>query len=95
MELMCYIEKYTKRGKPRVRLRDKATNKKVSIVIHGPEDKYLLLAFLSQGKRFPSIYDRNGQFAVKVTGILRAETDDKMEVDFWTEGGRLDIWGPW
>lgn len=82
----CYIQEYrNESGGLCVRLRDKKTNKKVSLVSNHPFMKQRFLAFLSSAKRnqhiMPTIYDKNGIDTVQVCGLLLDESNDEIKVN--------------
>lgn len=84
-KIRCYLEEYcNEKGIPSVRLRDKATGKKV--VIGGRNVRVsAFLRFLSQAKIhqdiMPTIFDRNGTDIVAVTGNIISVTEDEIRVN--------------
>lgn len=85
MKYCCYIEEYkNEQGKLCARLRDKRTNKIVSIIGKNV-DKNHLLRFLSQAKSnqeiMPSVYERDGSDIVAVKGISVLESENEIIID--------------
>lgn len=86
MVYKCYIEEYRNDvGRLCARLRDKDTDKKVSLVSDNPFLKQQFLAFLSQAKIhqdiMPTVYDKNGTDIVQVCGTVIRESNDEIEVN--------------
>ncbi|MDE7233739.1 MAG: hypothetical protein K2N29_01625 [Ruminiclostridium sp.] len=91
MKWECYIEEYrNEQGNLSARLRDKKTNKKVSI---GGDhaNKGHLLRFLSQAKInqniMPTVFDKDGSDIVAVRGYLFSEDDTDILVNIDVETG--------
>lgn len=96
MKWECYIEEYrNEQGNLSARLRDKKTNKKVSIGgDHANKDH--LLRFLSQAKLMqnmkpfgitPSFFEKDGSDIVAVRGILYSEDDTDILINIDVETG--------
>lgn len=87
----CYIEEYMSANGLGARLRDKKTNKKVSIQIHGTKDKLHFLRFLSAAKQnravMPGVFDRNGDDIIAVYGTKQKEDEETIFVDTDINGG--------
>lgn len=90
-KLNCYIQEYNnEKGNLCARLRDKETDKRVSMVGNNA-DKIHLLEFLSQAKLnqliMPTIYDKNGHDIVAVRGIIELQNDEEIIVNIDVEQG--------
>ena len=87
----CYIEEYSSAKGLSARLRDKATDKKISIQICSVEGKKHFLEFLSAAKRnqiiMPTIFNRDGSDIIAVYGIKQGENADTIFVDTDCENG--------
>ena len=83
VKIECYIEEYNNGKGLCARLRDKKTNKKVSLDAMYVS-KMHLLRFLSQAKLhqevMPTVYDRNGKDIVAVRGYIVEETKDEIVI---------------
>lgn len=84
MKLNCYVQEYrNEQGNVCARLRDKRSDKKVSI-IGDNADKNNLLRFLSQAKTnqhiMPTVFDRYGTDIVAVRGTLFSEDDEEIVI---------------
>lgn len=86
----CYIEEYHNGIGMCARLRDKTSNKIVSLT-GGEVDKIHFLTFLSQAKInehiMPTVFRRDGDDTVAVRGILASESDDEIIVSIDCETG--------
>lgn len=73
------------------RLRDKRTNKKVSIQIQSAQDKMHFLRFLSAAKQnqavMPGVFSCNGEDVIAVYGTKQKEDEDTIFVDTDINGG--------
>lgn len=91
VKISCYIEEYNNDyGVLCARLRDKVSNKRVSITGINA-DKNHLLRFLSQAKLnqqiMPTIFDKNGSDIVVVRGIIDSEDSDEIVINVDVENG--------
>lgn len=90
-KLNCYIEEYKNEvGSLCARLRDKASNKKVSITGTNANKEHLL-SFLSQAKlnlqMMPTVFDKNGTDIIVVRGIIYSEDSEEIVVSIDVESG--------
>lgn len=90
-KINCYIEEYkNEKGNLCARLREKETNKKVTMVGVNA-DKTHLLKFLSQAKLnqsiMPTIYERNGKDIIAVRGIIESANKEEIIVNIDVEFG--------
>lgn len=90
-KLNCYIEEYkNEEGSLCARLRDKVSNKKVSITGTNANKEHLL-SFLSQAKlnlqMMPTIFDKNGTDIIVVRGIIYSEDSEEIVVNIDVESG--------
>ncbi|MFG6377552.1 MAG: hypothetical protein K1W19_04435 [Lachnospiraceae bacterium] len=90
-KISCYIEEYrNQQGNICARLRDKVSNKRISIIGNNT-DKNHLLRFLSQAKlnqqMMPTIFDRNGTDIVAVRGIVSSEDNEEIIINIDVESG--------
>ena len=87
----CYIEEYESENGLAARLRDKRTNKKISIQATSLEGKMHFLQFLSAAKAnkevMPTIFDRDGVDVIAVYGIKQKENKNKIFIDTDKDGG--------
>lgn len=87
----CYIEEFNTENGINARIRDKKTNKKVSLQIKSLKEKNEFLRFLSSAKEnkevMPTVFDRNGYDVVIVLGVKQKETVDCIFVDAYENGG--------
>lgn len=91
MKYCCYIEEYkNEQGRLCARLRDKVSNKIVSITGKNIDKDYFL-RFISQAKTnldvMPTVYERNGVDIVAVKGITVVESEDEIVVNIDNESG--------
>lgn len=87
----CYVQEYqTGRGLTTL-LREKETNKKISIQTPSLEDKLHFLRFLSEAKAnenaMPTIFDRAGDDMVVVCGVKQKEETRAIFVNTDVDGG--------
>ena len=67
----CYIEEYESENGLAARLRNKKTDKKISIQVTSIEGKKHFMQFLGAAKankKMPTIFDRNGDDVIAVMG---------------------------
>ncbi|MCM1131852.1 MAG: hypothetical protein NC340_00110 [Ruminococcus flavefaciens] len=87
----CYIEEYENDKGLSARLRDKKTNKKVSIKTASLDDKMHFLRFLSTAKAnkdiMPTVFNRDGEDIVAVYGVKRSEDKNTIFIDTDKNGG--------
>lgn len=91
MKYSCYVEEYkNEQGRICARLRDKESNKKISLIGNN-FDKNHLLRFLSQAKMnqeiMPSIFERNGDDVIAVRGDLVMQNEAEIVVNINVEFG--------
>lgn len=91
IKLNCYIQEYkNNEGQLCAKLKDKKTNKKVSIVGENA-DKEHFLRFLSQAKLnkeiMPTIYDREGIDIIAIRGIIESKSDSEIIINIDVEDG--------
>lgn len=91
VKLSCYIEEYNNEKECLcARLRDKISDKKVSIIGKNA-DKDHLLRFLSQAKLnqkvMPTVFDKNGTDIVSVRGSIYSEDEDEIVINIDVESG--------
>lgn len=91
VKINCYIEDYNNDcGVLCARLRDKVSNKRVSITGINADKNHFLI-FLSQAKlnqqMMPTIFDRNGTDIVVVRGIIESEDSDEIVINVDVENG--------
>lgn len=81
----CYIEEYESENGLAARLRDKRTNKKISIQATSLEGKRHFLQFLSTAKNnkevMPTIFDRDGADVIAVYGVKKKEDQNTIFID--------------
>lgn len=90
-KINCYIEEYNnEKGNLCARLREKETNKKVTM-IGVNVDKTHLIKFLSQAKLnqeiMPTIYEREGKDIIAVRGIIQSQNKDEIIINIDVEFG--------
>lgn len=90
-KINCYIEEYNnEKGNLCARLREKETNKKVTM-IGVNVDKTHLIKFLSQAKLnqsiMPTIYEREGKDIIAVRGIIQSQNKDEIIINIDVESG--------
>ncbi len=87
----CYIEEYESKNGLAAHLRDKKTNKKISIQATSLEAKMRLLQFLGGAKAYkdvmPTVFDRDGEDIVAVYGIKQKENKNTIFIDTDKDGG--------
>ena len=87
----CYIEEYESENGLAARLRDKKTNKKISIQVTSLEGKMHFLRFLSAAKSnkdmMPTVFDRDGEDVIAVYGVKQKENKNTIFVDTDKDGG--------
>lgn len=87
----CYIEEYKAENGLAARLRDKKTNKKISIQVISMEGKMRFMQFLSAAKEnkevMPTIFDRNGDDVIAVYGVKQKENKNTIFIDTDKDGG--------
>ena len=87
----CYIEEYFSAGRLSARIREKKSNKRISIEIRTLAEQQHFLQFLSQAKInkniMPTVFERNGTDIVAVYGIPTNETEDTIFIDIRKSGG--------
>ena len=87
----CYIEEYESENGLAARLRDKKTNKKISIQVTSLEGKMHFLQFLSAAKLnkdiMPTVFDRDGADIIAVYGVKQKENKSTIFVDTDKDGG--------
>lgn len=92
-KLACYVQEYSHpvTGGLCARLRDKVSDKKVSIVTSDLNVRNKFLAFLSQARIqkviMPTVFDRDGTDIVAVRGLIVEETKDEISVAIQVHGG--------
>lgn len=91
IKIKCYIQEYLNEdNKMCARLRDKKTNKLVSITGKNADKNHLLM-FLSQvriqNNIVPTIYDKDGSDSVIVTGIIDSQNENEIVVNIDILGG--------
>lgn len=91
VKICCYIEEYqNSSGQLCARIRDKKTNKTVSLSGNNVNKKHFLM-FLSQAKLqkeiMPTIYDREGSDIIAIRGYVSSETDEEITVCIDTNNG--------
>lgn len=75
----CYIEEYDNGRK--ARLRDKKTDKKVSMITDDPQLQMHLLAFLSAARNHGlDVFSSSSGDSVLVEGNLLSETEEEVEI---------------
>ena len=89
--LECYIEEYESENGLSARLRDKKTNKKISIQATSLEIEMHFLQFLSAAKlnkdMMPTVFDRDGEDIIAVYGVKQKENKNTIFVDTDKDGG--------
>ena len=87
----CYIEEYESENGLAARIRDKKTNKKISIQVTSLEGKMHFLQFLSAAKlnkdMMPTVFDRDGADIIAVYGVKQKENKSTIFVDTDKDGG--------
>ncbi len=87
----CYIEEYESENGLAARLRDKKTNKKISIQVTSKEGKMHFMQFLGAAKAnkevMPTIFGRNGADIIAVYGIKQKENKNTIFIDIDKDGG--------
>ena len=87
----CYIEEYESENGLAARIRDKKTNKKISIQVTSLEGKMHFLQFLSAAKLnkdiMPTVFDRDGEDIIAVYGVKQKENKSTIFVDTDKDGG--------
>ena len=87
----CYIEEYESENGLAARIRDKKTNKKISIQVTSLEGKMHFLQFLSAAKlnkdMMPTVFDRDGEDIIAVYGVKQKENKSTIFVDTDKDGG--------
>lgn len=87
----CYIEEYESENGLAARIRDKKTNKKISIQVTSLEGKMHFLQFLSAAKlnkdMMPTVFDRDGEDIIAVYGVKQKENKNTIFVDTDKDGG--------
>lgn len=91
LKFCCYIEEYkNEHNKICARLRDKISNKKISMTGSHVNKNHLLL-FLSQAKLnqriMSTVYDREGADIVAVRGVMISEDNDHIVINIDVESG--------
>lgn len=86
----CYIEEYTSENGLAARLRDKKTNKKISIQTHSLESEMHFLRFLNAAKLhieiMPTIFEHNGEDIVVLYGTKQKENKNTIFVSIDKNG---------
>lgn len=90
-KINCYIEEYNnEKGNLCARLREKETNKKVTMIGVNVDKKHLM-KFLSQAKInqsiMPTIYEREGKDIIAVRGIIQSQNEDEIIINIDVETG--------
>lgn len=87
----CYIEEYESENGLAARIRDKKTNKKISIQVTSLEGKVHFLQFLGAAKlnkdKMPTVFDRDGEDIIAVYGVKQKENKSTIFVDTDKDGG--------
>ena len=89
--LECYIEEYESEKGLEARLRDKKTNKKISIQVTSLEGEMHFLRFLNAAKLnkdiMPTVFDLDGEDVIAVYGVKQNENNNTIFIDTDVDGG--------
>lgn len=91
VQIRCYIQEYLNhKNQLCARIRDKKTNKIVSITGENADKDHFLM-FLSQLKiqkdKFPTIFEKSGEDSVLITGKIDTQNDNQIVVNIDILGG--------